>query len=922
MATYQLQSLNAHAKERLAREKTAPLNRKEKLGLYRRFLKTEEHRIKLYHRSGGSGMRVSKRRAELLDILLHHLYQDAVDAAAGESPEVTLVAIGGFGRGRLNPCSDIDLLFLHPRGTAGLPPVASQMIEDVPYMLYDCGFKVGHSVRSIKETIKEANSDDRTKSSIIESRLLFGDELLFVQMLKAFQKHCINGYKRNYLKTRLEDIRLRHLKHRGTPLLQEPHIKEGCGGLRDYHNLIWLSYVRRGTTKLSDLINLKLLTTTAYREMRKAYDFLLRVRTEMHYTQKRSTDILTLRLQGDVARNLGYPQRDMLRKIEAFMRDYYTHTGNLFQRAAELGDHFYLEEREQDTRTPVIGFLARRKFKVEHFDGFIAKNNRIYYESNTVFKEDPDRLMRIFQHSQLRHLRLAPPLFSLIQRSWNLIDQKFRYRDSNRNTFEAILSRKGDVGRALRQMHRAGVLGRYIPEFGALTNLVQHEFFHRYPADEHTLRVIEELDALSVADADDRRRSVYRKLFNELDDPFVIYLAILLHDSGRAKNRAHHDDESTVLAQGIARRFSLKAKRRHLLLFLVDSHLELWRTANSKDIDDPQTIANFAQITGSQRQLDHLMLLTYADSRGTNEESWTETKEAPLRILYQETREYLEDAKAFTKRRSNAQKILLEEVLDNMPASHASTAVAHFQEMPARYFMRRESVHVIRHIELLIDYFKSWAFAEIDPEPILHWRSIPEQGCSEFTVIWHDRHKLLAHISGALSAHRVNILSAEIFARGDGVVFDIFRICTTDFEPVNSRYRQEEIEKLLRAGLSGEQPDYPLLIDKADDDLHDWHDIADQFPQRVYLNNDSSKDYTLLEIQAIDRLGLLHNIFSTIGKLDLEVTNARITTTRGAAIDTIYLVDSSGGKILDKDILAKLLSNLQKTLGIATAGSQ
>jgi [protein-PII] uridylyltransferase len=189
-------------------------------------------------------------------------------------------------------------------------------------------------------------------------------------------------------------------------------------------------------------------------------------------------------------------------------------------------------------------------------------------------------------------------------------------------------------------------------------------------------------------------------------------------------------------------------------------------------------------------------------------------------------------------------------------------------------------------------------------------------------VIWHDRHKLLANISGALAAHKVNILSAEIFARGDGVVFDIFRICTTDFEPVNSRYRQEEIENLLRSGLSGEDPDYRKLIDLADDDLHDWHEIADQFPQRVYLNNDSSKDFTLLEIQAIDRLGLLHHILSTIGRLDLAVTNARITTTRGAAIDTIYLVNSNGDKILDRDILAELHSSLQETLGIASADSQ
>ncbi len=469
-------------------------------------------------------------------------------------------------------------------------------------------------------------------------------------------------------------------------------------------------------------------------------------------------------------------------------------------------------------------------------------------------------------------------------------------------------------------MHRACVLGRYIPEFGALTNLVQHDVLDRYPADEHTLRVIEELDALSGSE--DRRREIYRNIFNELDDPYVIYLAILLHDSGRAKNRAHHDDESTVLAQGIARRFSLKIKRRRLLLFLVDSHLELWRTASSKDIDDPQTIASFAQIIGSKRQLDHLMLLTYADSCGTNEESWTETKATPLRILYHETREYLEDAAAFAKRRSTAQKTLLKEVLEAMPESHASTVVAHFQEMPARYFMRRESIHIISHIELLINYFKNWAFAEVNPEPILYWREIAEQGCSEFTVIWHDRHKLLANIAGALASHKVNILSAEIIVRGDGVVFDIFRICTTNFEPVTSQHQQKNIENLLRAGLRGEKTGYAELIDKADDDLYDWQDLTDQFPQRVYLNNDANKDYTLLEVQAIDRLGLLHNIFSTIGKLDLEVANARITTTRGAAIDTIYIVDSNGDKLIDKDTLAQLLSSLQETLGISAKGNQ
>ena len=177
---------------------------------------------------------------------------DATDSSEGKFPKVTLVGIGGFGRGKLNPCSDVDLLFLHPKGAKGLPKEAAEMIESVLYMLYDCGFKVGHAVRSIKETIIEANSDNRTKSSIIESRMLFGDESLYQSMLNDFYKNCIKGYGEDYLKVRLEDIRLRHIKWSGTPFLQEPHIKEGCGGLRDYHNLIWINYVRRKSTNIKD----------------------------------------------------------------------------------------------------------------------------------------------------------------------------------------------------------------------------------------------------------------------------------------------------------------------------------------------------------------------------------------------------------------------------------------------------------------------------------------------------------------------------------------------------------------------------------------------------------------------------------------------------------------------------------------------
>ena len=351
-------------------------------------------------------------------------------------------------------------------------------------------------------------------------------------------------------------------------------------------------------------------------------------------------------------------------------------------------------------------------------------------------------------------------------------------------------------------------------------------------------------------------------------------------------------------------------------MFLVNSHLELWRTANTKNIDDPNTIVKFAQIVGSKRWLNYLMLLTYAASRGTDLKSWTDTKEAPLRFLFLETREYLEDAEAFSKKRKEAKEELLQRVIERLPESHESTAMNHFIEMPARYFMRNEASHIARHIKLLVDYFKDWANSDEISEPTLHWREIAQQGCSEFSVIWQDQHNLASCLTGALAAQKVNIISAEFFARGDGVVFDIFRVCSTKFEPITSLNKKKNIEKLLVSGLNDNNFSYDDLIKEADKDLLDWHELADQFPQRVYINNEADENHTLIEIQALDRIGLLHHILSSIAEIELEVTHARITTTRGAAIDTIYVVTSEGNRLTDEKILSQLLTSLEKAIEI------
>ncbi|MEQ1843339.1 MAG: [protein-PII] uridylyltransferase, partial [Verrucomicrobiales bacterium] len=381
-------------------------------------------------------------------------------------------------------------------------------------MLYDVGFKVGHATRSIKECIRLANADNPTKTAMLDTRLILGDEKLYQTLVERFQKECIQGKEAEYLEVRRKDFLSRHQKHGKTVYLQEPHIKEGCGGLRDYQNVLWVSRVKLGAKGLEDLVENRMLSRSAYGAMTKAHDFLMRVRNELHWSERPCTDHLTLRLQGVVATHLGYPQRSMLRRIEAFMRDYYRHTRSLYMHSTSLMQAFRLLQEEERT-TGIVSFLARRAVNEEHFDGFFSRKELIYPEHPEIFIEDPGRLMRLFRHTQQRSLRLGPAIRKLVKRHQDLVNKTFRYSKANRVVFLEILGARGEVGRTLRQMHRVGFLGKYIPEFGDLDCLVQHEFFHRFTADEHTLRCIEILDSLT--DEPDPRFALYKKVFHELE---------------------------------------------------------------------------------------------------------------------------------------------------------------------------------------------------------------------------------------------------------------------------------------------------------------------------------------------------------------------------------------------------------------------
>ena len=909
-ATDTNQDLKQTAKSELKAISSGQVTSAESASLVMDFIKNEEKNILERHRSGAGGLEITSARAALLDAVLEVMFEAALKRQKGAAPEVALVAQGGYGRGQLNPGSDLDLLFLLPRASHKIPKSISTIIEEVLYILWDAGFKVGHACRSIAECISEARKDQISKTALMDARLIIGNQTLFNTFTKRFDKECIRKNQKAFFDLRRNDLRGRHKKYSHTVFLQEPHVKESCGGLRDYQNILWVARVKRGFTSLDELVSAKIITKSTCRQLKEGYDFLHRVRNELHYESGRSTDILTLRLQGIVATNFNYPQKTILRRCEFFMRDYYRHTRAIYTHSTSLMEYFEIETQDQPNKgiLSIIPF-TKKKPKTVKFDGFISRNGRIFLQDKSALEEDPNRLMRLFQHCQLRNLGLSPEARKYLHIAAKEIDRSFRYNAKNRETFRAILERKGEVARILRLMHRTKVLDNYLPEFGAMDCLVQHEFFHRYTADEHTLRCIDMLDSLTdQLDEQDPGRKLYRQLLHNIRDPYALYLALILHDSGRAENVREHIDGSTMLADKVCRRLQIRSGRRTMLMFLVDNHLTFWRFATSRDLSDISVIEEFATIIKDKRNLDALLLFTWADSNGTNEEAWSPWKETLMLQLYNATLMWLEKGKENFKSTLLENKAkLLERCRKILTASYHEQMEQHFELMPAPYFRFREPRNISIHIKSVQTFLKREKLAEEGAfECDMSWIDRDDRSNTELLVTAWNRPLFLEKVCCALAAHEINIISADVYTRADGVVCDLFQVCTVDREPVTSERDRKRVLQTFRAINADPDPfaEYqPKQYLKAKTNLlrTDSNEGGIPFPTRVHISNEISSTCTAISIQALDRIGLLHDLFLSVDRLGLATVHARICTEKGAAMDTLYVTWPDGLKVEDEE---------------------
>jgi [protein-PII] uridylyltransferase len=880
---------------------------REELARYVRFLKVESHRLKIMHRAGASGRQVCQGRATVVDVLLRYLWKAAKSSlspqAQKEFPPLALIGLGGYGRGELNPHSDIDFMFLHAGQVvaASKPlPHLSKLMDSILYPLWDLGFKIGHSVRTIQECVQVANSDMQAKTSLIEARLIVGDERLFEKFQRTVETKCIEGHEDEYILSRVQDQAARHEKFGNSATMQEPNIKNGCGGLRDYQNLHWMALFKYRTRTLLEMDQKELISASERKQLEAAYDFLLSVRNELHYQANRPVDVLSKALQPTVATHLGYTERSPSKRLEQFMRDLYNHSRNIYLTTRTLEERLALLPKPK--MLPALGRLIRGKFRKEEeqvVDGFRFVDGQIRAATSRVFKDQPRRLMRVFLHAQQRGLKLHPDLGQAIRHDLSLVNREFLHDEHVRETFLEIVNQRGNVSPILRRMHDVGLLGKYMPEFGRLTCLVQHEFYHQYAADEHTLMCLEQLDRVWEAKSPPHDR--YAEVFQNVERPFVLYLALLLHDAGKASNSGNHSQVGGELAARVAKRLALDGATTHSLRLLIEQHLTMAVVSQRRDLEDPAVIRNFAAQVQTQENLRMLTLHTFADSMATSDKLWNGFKDSLLWELYHKSLKVLSGGSDFIRAEEKQRELLAQEVIDMRPRNLSEEEVhAHFEALPARYFDTHAARDIVMDLSLTHRFMHNQlAEEERALEPVVAWHNEPDRGYTTVKICTWDRAGLFSKIAGSFAAAGINILNAQIFTRNDGIVLDTFYVTDARSGGLVNRGERELFESTLARALVEEEMDFRSLMARQKTARPLYQALeGERIPTRIDFDNDTSAIRTILEIETEDHVGLLYVISQALTELNLDISLAKISTEKGAAIDTFYVCEQDGQKIV------------------------
>ena len=826
----------------------------------------------------------------LFDYANAHLLQRSTRTTGDR---VSIVAIGGYGRGELAPLSDIDLLFLLPYKPT---PSTEQLVEFMLYVLWDLGLKVGHAVRSVDENIRQAKADFTIRTTLLEARWVWGDQELAAELIARFKKEIKRGTAAEFVQAKLAERDERHLKVGDSRYRLEPNVKEDKGGLRDLHTLFWIARYLFGVSDVRKLADKAIIDDEAAARFVKAHDFLSTVRCHIHYLTGRAENRLTFDLQRDIAPRLGYSDRAGATAVERFMRHY-------FLVARDVGDLTrifctLLEERGKEKTIFRLPAALRRKA----IDGFVVEGGRIGIVDEQDFAKEPLRLLTIFRTALANGLDFQPATLRLIAHYARRISNLRRDPEANKVFMDILTSPKGPES-TLRLMSECGVFGRFIPDFARVVAQMQYDMYHVYTTDEHTIRAIGILHRIEQGKLK-AELPISSEVVHTIESRRALYVAVLLHDIAKGRG-GDHSDLGAQVALELCPRLGLSPEETETVAWLVQHHLVMSNTAFKRDLDDLQTIAKFAEVVQSPERLKLLVVLTCADIRAVGPNVWNNWKASLLKELFERANEYMHGSQATgIDARVTAAKAALAARLGDWPERMRDSILS--LTSPAFWLTDTTDTH-----EKLAHFMR--AADEVGNKIAIDFN--PGQAVTEMVIYTPDHPGLFAKISGALAVAGVSVVDAKILTLSTGMALDTFSFQDFEGQPVTSESRLSRIRTRVIAALEGRLR-VNLELEKVGSRLPSRVQAL-EVPPRVIIDNTASKVCSVIEINGHDRPGFLFDITKAITDLGLQIFSAHISTYGERVVDVFYVKDVFGMKVEHETKIRQIKVALGKAIGVA-----
>ncbi|WP_232068597.1 [protein-PII] uridylyltransferase [Nitrospira sp. KM1] len=860
----------------------------------------EEHRRTIADRvlSGASGADTLAAMTEFVDNLIVGRYRDAIRQAGGELSAVGMrkccvMALGGYGRRELAPHSDIDLMFLFRPGSE---KQVEALIRAILHPLWDCGFQVGHSMRTVADSMELAETDCTVKTSMMEARFLAGSSDLFQDFHRRYLRRVVSKNTDLYLDQKLEERRREYEKFGETVYLLEPNVKKSKGGLRDLHLLQWAGIARFQAPTIRELSDRGILSRADSLALTDARDFLWRVRALLHVHAGTAQEILNFDEQVWLARHFGFHDQPHLLAVEQFMQQYYQHTMGLHERCLRFVERC----RSVPFWQRVTGLLPAPR--VEEY--FVIRGGvlGVAEEHRVKVLDSPALLVRLFDVARAQHVRIAPPLLEDIHRHVEQVpDDAYRTPDVSK-TFLKILAGPGTTA-TLEAMHRAHLLEKIVPAMGTVRGLMQFNQYHKYTVDEHSLLAVGRAEALG------KESTVLGEVYRSIKRKDILHLAVLMHDLGKGREE-DHSEVGKRLAEEVAARLSLDEQETRTLSFLVYRHLLMAHTAFRRDPNDEKVVLPFAREVATPEVLKKLLALTAADIAAVGPGVLTKWKESLLVELYVRTMPEVSGDRDTAQGPERLGQIVDEVTRQPMLGGNRLDRAwieDQLTQFPDRYVYGTAPARIAAHMAAVQHLHLGDVLVESDFNDDL--------AICEYSVITRNdlTPGIFSKIAGVMTGSGLQILDAQILTRRDGVVVDTFQVTDPDYLGKPPEDRRKTVGDRIAAVLKG--------WDHVDDVLRRGARLRTTRPlpkareaTEVRIDNETSDGFTIIDVFADDRQGLLYVITNAIFQLGLSIHAARISTRLDQAADVFYVADHAGRKLQDHAQLERVRAGVEQAI--------